>query len=132
MSTYNVNSLLSIAIVVCVLVLSDESRVVKCDPVISVDVVNELPNNESLTIHCKEEGREDDLGIQTLGVGQKFSWSFRVNRFWEVQYRCYMHWSKGQEVAARDGGGDAAGAARKTVGFGDMTGRWWRCGRIKD
>ncbi|KAG2712058.1 hypothetical protein I3843_04G099900 [Carya illinoinensis] len=60
---------------------------------IHVHVVNGLSGQQSLFLHCKS--RDDDLGTHNLGVGDEYSWSFRVNFLATTLFWCYMRTSNG-------------------------------------
>lgn len=84
-----------LAIVVHVLVLNQNC--VNGDtgiPTFTVHIVNELPNNESLTIHCYS--KDDDLGWHNFGVGGEFHWSFRLNIFRRTLFACDVQWIQGR------------------------------------
>ncbi|OVA05570.1 Plant self-incompatibility S1 [Macleaya cordata] len=58
---------------------------------IHVSVVNEIPEQTGLTIHCKSA--DDDLGEHKLGYNQDFHWSFRQNFWQSTLFWCSMWWT---------------------------------------
>ena|ERR1044072_3797667 len=55
-----------------------------------VKIVNSLPDNLDLTIHCKS--KDDDLGEHILRPGMVFQWRFKPNIWGTTQYYCSFQW----------------------------------------
>ncbi|GMN20758.1 hypothetical protein TIFTF001_047166 [Ficus carica] len=66
-------------------------------PETMVVITNYLPNNQSLTLHCKS--KDDDLGVHVLPPnGGSFRWLFRMNFWHTTLYFCSLNWSNGAVV----------------------------------
>lgn len=59
----------------------------------TVHVINDLPNLEMLTVHCRSN--DTDLGVHTLAVSQDFNWQVIPNFVWTTKFMCDLQWSKG-------------------------------------
>ncbi|KAK9755483.1 hypothetical protein RND81_01G028800 [Saponaria officinalis] len=89
----SLHSLILILVLALVLVVAQSNNVTNCEFMkYIVHVVNDLPNNEALKVHCKS--KDTDLGEHILGTSQEVNWSFRVNVFCTTLYYCDMQWSK--------------------------------------
>ncbi|KAL9239538.1 hypothetical protein vseg_013848 [Gypsophila vaccaria] len=96
--TYSSSSCLALILVLVLVIKTANSQK------ITVHVVNALPDNEPLTVHCKS--KDDDLGQHTIGVTQEVNWTFHENFFLTTLYYCDMWWSKARghfDVFTSDG-----------------------------
>ncbi|KZV29411.1 hypothetical protein F511_18529 [Dorcoceras hygrometricum] len=57
-------------------------------------VINELPPNSSLLVHCASGN--DDLGYHTLSPTQVFTWKFCENIFKTTLFFCHLWWGDKQ------------------------------------
>ncbi|KAL8468727.1 hypothetical protein ACS0TY_031793 [Phlomoides rotata] len=55
----------------------------------TVHVINDLPSNSKLRIHCASG--DDDLGYHTLPVGYDYDWSF-CDIPWTTLFCCHLWW----------------------------------------
>ncbi|GFP91824.1 hypothetical protein PHJA_001326400 [Phtheirospermum japonicum] len=56
-------------------------------PKVTVNIANKLSHNTQLLLHCAS--RNDDLGIQTIGVNNGFTWTFCTDSVWHsTVYHC--------------------------------------------
>lgn len=60
-------------------------------PKITLRFINGLPQNTPLLkIHC--QSGDNDLGVRTLKVGDKFDFSFHMNFIGTTLYHCSFSW----------------------------------------
>ncbi|KAL8468730.1 hypothetical protein ACS0TY_031796 [Phlomoides rotata] len=65
----------------------------------TVHVINDLPSNSKLRIHCASG--DDDLGYHTLPVGYDFDWSF-CDILWTTLFFCHLWWDSNSKERAFD------------------------------
>ncbi|MCD7469539.1 hypothetical protein HAX54_008643 [Datura stramonium] len=75
----------------------------KLNPTVNEYFISDLPQNTSLlNVHC--QSRDDDLGIHTLNVGDKYDFSFHENFWGTTVFYCSFAWgpkSNGVDVYRR-------------------------------
>lgn len=64
-----------------------------------VVIRNEMDTNTSVAVHCKS--KNDDLGIQTLQIGQSFRFKFRVNLFRTTLFFCNFQWESNGVIVTK-------------------------------
>lgn len=72
-------------------------NIVQCSKRYTLNIVNDLPNNDILTTHCVSGDGKDDRGVQNIAVGDSHAehWTFGTNFGMSTQYYCDMHWVGG-------------------------------------
>ncbi|GFQ03566.1 hypothetical protein PHJA_002500400 [Phtheirospermum japonicum] len=111
------NTMMKIILVIFVIFLNISQILVGActSAFVTVYVVNNLPPNSLLNLHC--QSKDDDLGDHTLAVNQVFNWSFyddlgnktlRVNEnfhwtfcqnfFGRTLFFCHFYWGSKQRV----------------------------------
>ncbi|KAK4729248.1 hypothetical protein R3W88_022236 [Solanum pinnatisectum] len=61
------------------------------EPKVTEVFVSNLPQNTALLkVHCQSE--DDDLGVRTLKMNEKFDFSFRLNFWSDTYFYCAFLW----------------------------------------
>ena len=81
-------------------------RVLFGAPKIKVVILNNLPDNQEVTLHCQSQ--DDDLGIHVVPFNGTFEWSFRLNFWMTTLFYCQFTWRAASSTfniyeAKRDG-----------------------------
>ncbi|XP_027174748.1 S-protein homolog 19-like [Coffea eugenioides] len=77
-------------------ILPSEARVIAVDRyVYSVHIIDNLPYNVPLVIHCKSSDR--DRGNETLKFSDDYNWEFFMGDGQRVSYSCHFWWLKGRK-----------------------------------
>ncbi|KAK4729251.1 hypothetical protein R3W88_022239 [Solanum pinnatisectum] len=92
----NVQLLLLISFIINLMMMTNassfEPNVTKSfEPKVTEIFVSNLPQNTvPLKVHCQSE--DDDLGVRTLKVNEKFDFSFRLNFWGDTHFYCAFVW----------------------------------------
>ena len=74
-----------------VLVFEGGTTKIQAFPKVTVQIINELSNNQDLTLHCKS--KEDDLGEHTIKKEEVYSFRFRPRSFFGTTlFFCNFVW----------------------------------------
>ncbi|MCD7469538.1 hypothetical protein HAX54_008642 [Datura stramonium] len=67
------------------------TNALKFNPTITERFINGLPKNTPvLKVHC--QSKDDDVGVRTLKVGEKFDFSFHQNFLGNTHFYCKFEW----------------------------------------